>query len=69
MLGLPRVSFDSEKKYIFPFFKPFFNGLNGKIQNVKKSVIQSPLFAWLGSFSISEQHLYPRGHFHYVSAS
>ena len=35
VLGPPRVSFDSEKIYFFPFFKPFFNGLNGKIQNVK----------------------------------
>ena len=33
-LGPPRVSFDSEKKKNL-FFKPFFNGLNGKIQNVK----------------------------------
>ena len=36
VLGPPRVSFDSEKKYFFSFFKPFFNGLNGKFQNVKK---------------------------------
>ena len=37
VLGPPRVSFDSEKKsFFFPFFKPFFNGLNGKFQNVIK---------------------------------
>ena len=35
VLGPPRVSFDSEKKKKY-VFKPFLNGLNGKIQNVKK---------------------------------
>ena len=35
VLGPPRVSSDSKKKK-FLVFKPFFNGLNGKIQNVKK---------------------------------
>ena len=35
VLGPPRASFDFEKKYFFAFFKPFFNGLNGKIQIVK----------------------------------
>ena len=32
VLGPPRVSFDSEKKLIFRFFKPFFNGLNEKFK-------------------------------------
>ena len=41
VLGPPRVSSDFEKKYFFPFFKPFFNGLNGKIQNVKKCDTES----------------------------
>ena len=48
VLGPPRVSLDSEKNnklllllllffYLFLFvFKPFFNGLNGKIQNLIK---------------------------------
>ena len=36
VLGTPRVSFDFEKKQFSPFFKPFFNGLNEKIQNAKK---------------------------------
>ena len=37
VLGPPRVSLDSKKNNFFcPFFKPFFNGLNGKIQNVIK---------------------------------
>ena len=39
VLGPSRVSCDSEKIYIyiyFSVFKPFFNGLNGKYQNVKK---------------------------------
>ena len=37
VLGPPRVLSDSkkERKKIL-FFKPFFNGLNGKFQNVKK---------------------------------
>ena len=38
-LGPPRVLFDSEFFFInffLLFFKPFFNGLNGKFQNVKK---------------------------------
>ena len=34
VLGPPRVSSNSKKKYYFPYFKPFFNGLNEKIQNV-----------------------------------
>ena len=34
VLGPHRVSSDSEKKYFFPFFKPFINGLNGNFQNV-----------------------------------
>ena len=36
VLGPPEVSLDSVKNIFFPFFKPFFNGLNGKFQNVKK---------------------------------
>ena len=36
VLGPPRVSLDSVKNNFFPFFKPFFNGLNGNIQKVKK---------------------------------
>ena len=36
VLGPPKVSLDSEKNIFFPFFKPFFNGLNGKFQNVIK---------------------------------
>ena len=36
VLGPPRVSSNSEKNNCFSFFKPFFNGLNGRIQNVKK---------------------------------
>ena len=36
VLGPPQVSLDSEKLLFFSFFKPFFNGLNGKIQNVIK---------------------------------
>ena len=36
VLGPPRVSFDSEKKIFFPFFKPFFNGLIKKLQIVIK---------------------------------
>ena len=36
VLGPPRVSSDSEKEKQFPVFKPFFNGLNRKFQNVKK---------------------------------
>ena len=35
VLGPPKVSLDSVKKKIL-FFKPFFNGLNGKFQNVIK---------------------------------
>ena len=34
VLSPPKVSLDSEKNNFFPFFKPFFNGLNEKIQNV-----------------------------------
>ena len=34
VLGPPRVSSNSEKKYLFPFFKPFFNDLIKKLQNV-----------------------------------
>ena len=34
VLGPPQVSLDSEKLLFFSFFKPFFNGLNGKFQNV-----------------------------------
>ena len=34
VLGRPRVSSDSEKINIFPFFRPFFNGLIKKFQNV-----------------------------------
>ena len=37
VLGPPRVSLDSEKNiYFFSVFKPFFNGLNEKFQNVIK---------------------------------
>ena len=36
VLDPPKVSSDSENKLFFPFFKPFFNGLNGKFQNVIK---------------------------------
>ena len=36
VLDPPRFSVDSEKTYFFSFFKPFFNGLIGKNQNVKK---------------------------------
>ena len=35
VLGPPRVSFDFENFFLFLFLKPFFNGLIGKIQNVK----------------------------------
>ena len=34
VLGPPKVSLDSEKNIFFLFFKPIFNGLNGKFQNV-----------------------------------
>ena len=36
VLGPPGVSSDSEKNNFFRIFRPYFNGLNEKIQNVKK---------------------------------
>ena len=36
VLGPPRVSSISKKNIFFPFFKPFFNGLIKKLQNVIK---------------------------------
>ena len=36
VLSLPRVSSNFEKNKIFHIFRPVFNGLNGKIQNVIK---------------------------------
>ena len=50
VLGLPRVSSDSEKNKISPFFKPFFNGL------IKK-------FACGGLFSHLECPLHLETHF------
>ena len=48
VLGPPKVSLDSEKKYFFSFFKPFFNGLNGKFQNVKKKSDSESIFGMVG---------------------
>ena len=36
VLGPPKDSLDSEKNIYIYIFKPFFNGLNGKFQNVIK---------------------------------
>ena len=36
VLGPFEVSLDSVRNKFFSFFKPFFNGLNGKFQNVIK---------------------------------